>query len=227
MNKRIRMPILVGLLSLALVLAACDRPSATNAISSPAANTAQDVPTQSPDEIAAQQTQEASGQNNEPNAAATGTPIPAANPNPTAVPVPTQSPDVQPQPTAVPAANNNSTQPTAVPSTGTCKSPYTVQLGDRLFSIGRLCNVNPYSIAQVNGIFPPYFIYPGQQLAIPGISPGPQPTTMPGGNVYVVKPGDNLFRIALAYGRTMQAIAAANGLSNYNLIFVGQTLVIP
>jgi LysM repeat protein len=45
--------------------------------------------------------------------------------------------------------------------------------------------------------------------------------------VHVVAPGENLFRISLRYGVTMQAIAAANGISNINLIFVGQRLTIP
>jgi LysM repeat protein len=45
--------------------------------------------------------------------------------------------------------------------------------------------------------------------------------------VHVVVPGDNLFRISLRYGVSMQAIASANGITNFNLIFVGQRLTIP
>jgi LysM repeat protein len=45
--------------------------------------------------------------------------------------------------------------------------------------------------------------------------------------VHVVQPGENLFRISLRYGVSMQAIASANGISNLNLIFVGQRLTIP
>jgi len=43
----------------------------------------------------------------------------------------------------------------------------------------------------------------------------------------VVQRGDNLFRIALRYGTTVQAIASANGIANPALIYVGQTLKIP
>jgi LysM repeat protein len=43
----------------------------------------------------------------------------------------------------------------------------------------------------------------------------------------VVQPGENLFRIALRYGTTAQAIAAANNLPNIHLIYVGQVLRIP
>lgn len=43
---------------------------------------------------------------------------------------------------------------------------------------------------------------------------------------YVVRQGDNLFRIALRFDTTVQAIMTANGLPNYN-IYVGQRLRIP
>jgi len=46
------------------------------------------------------------------------------------------------------------------------------------------------------------------------------------GQVHVVQPGENLFRIALRYGVTVQAIQAANGLNSY-IIYVGQSLIIP
>lgn len=44
---------------------------------------------------------------------------------------------------------------------------YTVRYGDTLFSIGRRFGVNPYYIAQVNGLRNPNFIYAGQVLHIP------------------------------------------------------------
>jgi len=44
--------------------------------------------------------------------------------------------------------------------------------------------------------------------------------------IHVVQRGENLFRIALRYGTTVQAIMAANGLTDYN-IHVGQQLRIP
>ena len=53
-----------------------------------------------------------------------------------------------------------------------------------------------------------------------GRIPAQQTTT------HVVQPGQNLFRIALRYGTTVDAIMAANGLSNHT-IYVGQRLVIP
>lgn len=44
---------------------------------------------------------------------------------------------------------------------------------------------------------------------------------------YVVRPGDTLFKISRQYGVTVQAIAEANHIINPNLIYVGQTLMIP
>ena len=45
--------------------------------------------------------------------------------------------------------------------------------------------------------------------------------------VYVVQPGDTLFKISLKFNVSMQAIMAANGITNPNLIFAGQVLTIP
>lgn len=42
---------------------------------------------------------------------------------------------------------------------------------------------------------------------------------------HTVQPGENLFRIALYYGTTVEAIQAANGLASVH-IYVGQQLVI-
>jgi murein DD-endopeptidase MepM/ murein hydrolase activator NlpD len=53
------------------------------------------------------------------------------------------------------------------------------------------------------------------------------PTQDGDGDVYVVQAGDTLFAIALRLGVTATDLAAANDLSNPNLIFVGQRLIIP
>lgn len=47
------------------------------------------------------------------------------------------------------------------------------------------------------------------------------------GSAYVVKAGDSLSAIAQQYGVSLQAIMAANNISNPSLIHVGQRLVIP
>ncbi len=58
----------------------------------------------------------------------------------------------------------------------------------------------------------------------------PTPTTTPPSAcraIYVVRRGDNLFRIALRYGTTYTEIARVNGLPNPRLIYPGQQLCIP
>lgn len=49
----------------------------------------------------------------------------------------------------------------------------------------------------------------------------------PTGKTYTVKSGDTLYSIARTYGVTVTALAKANNITNYNLIRVGQVLVIP
>ncbi len=72
----------------------------------------------------------------------------------------------------------------------------------------------------------------------PTVEPTAEPTatavatttaeTGPNGEpIHIVQAGENLFRIALRYGTTVEAIAQANGITNPALIWVGQKLVIP
>jgi LysM repeat protein len=48
-----------------------------------------------------------------------------------------------------------------------------------------------------------------------------------GGQTHTVQGGENLFRIALRYGLTVEQLAAANGITDATRIYVGQILVIP
>jgi LysM repeat protein len=102
---------------------------------------------------------------------------------------------------------------------------HVVQRGENLFRIALSYNTTVGAIAAANGIGNPRLIHVGQKLTIPqgeGTTPPPG-----GGRTHVVQPGENLFRIALRYGTTAQAIAAANNLPNIHLIYVGQVLRIP
>jgi putative chitinase len=49
----------------------------------------------------------------------------------------------------------------------------------------------------------------------------------PACGIHIVQWGENLFRIALRYGTTVEAIASANGIVNPNRIYAGQRLIIP
>ena len=63
--------------------------------------------------------------------------------------------------------------------------------------------------------------------------PAPTPTSSAadegttGTVTHVVQRGENLFRIALRYGTTVQAIASANGIANPASVYAGQRLIVP
>lgn len=118
-----------------------------------------------------------------------------------------------------------------------------VRPGDNLFRLSLYYGIPIQDIATRNGIVNIQIIIVGQQLVIPGCGTTgnpPPPTSVPGtyppypgnpgsggGQVYIVQQYDNLFRISLRYGVSINAIAAANGIYNINLIYIGQRLVIP
>lgn len=55
----------------------------------------------------------------------------------------------------------------------------------------------------------------------------PKAAEAQGGSTHVVQPGENLFRIALRYGFTVDYLAAVNGITDPTRIYVGQVLTIP
>lgn len=65
-----------------------------------------------------------------------------------------------------------------------------------------------------------------EATAEPTSEPTPE-ASQPTEQTYVVQAGDNLFRIALRFGVSLNELAAANNIANPRLIFVGQTLTIP
>lgn len=115
-------------------------------------------------------------------------------------------------------------------------STYVIKPGDTLFRIALNHGLTTQQLAQANGIINPEVIYAGQTLIIPGPggsansgsqgASGPEATTG-GSTTYLVKPGDNLFRIALNHGLTTHALAQANGITNYSVVYAGQVLTIP
>ncbi len=136
----------------------------------------------------------------------------------------------------IPTGGGSSNPP---PSTG--GSTYIVQPGDYISLIARRFNVSAAAILAANNISNPNLIFVGQVLTIPGGSGAtPVPTTGPNNppptstpappttsGKYTVQRGDTLNAIARRFGVTVQAIMAASGISNPNLIFVGQVLNIP
>jgi LysM repeat protein len=116
--------------------------------------------------------------------------------------------------------------PDAVPPTTGGQATHIVQPGETLFRIALQYETTVDAIAKANNIVNPWFIYVGQELIIP-TGGGGVPSPGPGGQTYVVQPGDTLYSIAVRYDTTTQALMVANNLSNPNLIYVGQTLKLP
>ncbi len=133
--------------------------------------------------------------------------------------VPAGSPTATPVPSGTPAATPVPTPTTAPGGVG---FPYVVQWGDNLFSIARRFGVTVDAIVRANNLPNANVIRAGQVLIIPTLpAPGPGPTT------YVVLAGDNLYRISLKFGVSVEAIVAVNHIVNPWLIRAGQVLVIP
>lgn len=110
---------------------------------------------------------------------------------------------------------------------------HVVAPGENLYRISLRYNVSMASIAQRNNIANYNLIYVGQRLVISGSSGGTGPTPVPstpapgGGTVtYTVVRGDTLGNIARRFNTTVADIASRNGITNPNLIYVGQVLTI-
>lgn len=96
---------------------------------------------------------------------------------------------------------------------------HVVQQGETLYSIARRYGVSVQEIARANRITNPDCIYVGQRLVIP--------SSQSACGVHVVQAGETMLQIAMRYGVDAWAIARANGITNLNLIYVGQRLTIP
>jgi LysM repeat protein len=135
------------------------------------------------------------------------------------LPITYVTPNTPPPAQTVPPPNNGGTS-----QGGT--QVYIVRAGDSLKTIAARYGTTWQILAAVNGIINPNVIYPGQRLIIAYSLPT-NPNPPPAARVYVVQSGDTLYRIALNYGVTVQAIMTANNLPNANVIYAGQRLVIP
>ncbi len=102
---------------------------------------------------------------------------------------------------------------------------HVVQPGENLFRIGLRYGVTVNALVAANALGNANHIWVGQRLIIPSGNT-PAPGSSPS-RVHVVQRGENLFRIALRYGLSYQALAAANGIVNPNHVYVGQRLRIP
>jgi LysM repeat protein len=139
--------------------------------------------------------------------------------------------DAETTPTPVPTATPEpvATSASSTVTTSSEGSSYVVRWGDTLSSIAQRFGTTVDDIKAINGMTSDFIIV-GQELIIPGGVDVPSDVvTSPAGDsgVHIVQPGENLFRIALRYGITVDAIAQANHIVNPWFIYVGQELTIP
>ena len=103
---------------------------------------------------------------------------------------------------------------------------HTVARDETMFSIALRYDTSVEAVRVTNGIANPALLYVGQQLTIPTADSTTNAPSSPDteGDTHVVGPGENLYRIALRYGITVQALAQLNGITNHHHIVVGQRL---
>lgn len=155
---------------------------------------------------------------------------------------PTNEPAQQPPPTATSAPQ----QPQQPPVSG-ADCVHEVRAGENMFRLSLLYGVPIVDIASRSGVANPNIILVGQRLTIPGCGTTgavPPPTSVPtqafgtggpttdtaaraGGVIHTVSQYETLFEISLLYGVPMNDIAIANGITNPNLIIIGDQLTIP
>ena len=122
---------------------------------------------------------------------------------------------------------------------------YVVKPGDMLRDIAARYGTTMSAIVRANGLDNPDMIYPGQKLIIPvpgsgaagssTATPTPETTSTPAaaadgpsaGIIHTVALGDTLASIGATYGVGALDIAQANDISDPDLIWVGQRLLIP
>jgi len=96
---------------------------------------------------------------------------------------------------------------------------YEVQSGDTLNQIAAELGVSKAELIAANGISNPDLIRVGQVLMIPG-------QTSSTGTTHIVSAGETLAGIAGQYGTSVGSLVSANGLTNPNLIRIGQQILV-
>jgi LysM repeat protein len=142
------------------------------------------------------------------------------------------SPETPTNPVAfVPPVSTN--PPVVVPPVDTGTTEYTVVAGDTLGKIAKAHGVTLKVLEAANPGVVPKKLKVGQKLQIPAavsgaaaVTPDATTPTASGEEIYKVKSGDTLTKIAKQYGLSVKAIESENSLSTTK-IKVGQKLKIP
>jgi LysM repeat protein len=126
-------------------------------------------------------------------------------------------------------------EPVPTPANRAAVTEYTVTKGDSFYTIAKKFGVTVKAIAAANPGIEPTKLQIGQKLQIPAapatsaepaVTPGALEMGRSGEQVYTVKSGDTLTKIASQFGTTIKALRSANNLET-DKIKVGQKLKIP
>jgi murein DD-endopeptidase MepM/ murein hydrolase activator NlpD len=116
---------------------------------------------------------------------------------------------------------------------------HTVESGETLQSIAAQYGVTIEALVAANNLASIDRINVGQLLRITPLETASPPTQAPmsvptsplsepaATIIHTVQPGETLFRIATRYGVTVNAMVAANNITDPTLIFAGQQLIVP
>ena len=96
---------------------------------------------------------------------------------------------------------------------------YTIESGDSLYSIANKYNISVNDLIDYNAL-PTTILTIGDTIKIPKVIVSNKE------NVYIVKPGDTLYKIASTYGISVNDLIDFNNLTS-NILSIGQELVIP
>jgi LysM repeat protein len=133
-------------------------------------------------------------------------------------------------------ANTNTLPPVAQPAPMTSATEYVIAKGDNFSTIAKKFHVSVKALMDANPGVEPTKLKIGQKISIPpatasGTSSTSSGTTgstpgAPGEQVYTVKSGDSLTKIANDFGTTVKALRSLNNLKTDKIV-VGQKLKIP
>ena len=104
-----------------------------------------------------------------------------------------------------------------------------IQSGDTLTELAIEYNTTVERLVELNNIPNPNLIFAGATLIVPSgeTEEDSDQNSTSGQSIYIVRNGDTLDEIADQFGTTPTAIAIENNITNINLIYVGQRLIIP
>ena len=134
-------------------------------------------------------------------------------------------PEPFPTPRPSPLAPRPSPSPTNPPAVGTTFVEHTVQPGDTLLDMATTYDVPMAAIQLQNEMGDSTVVQVGQVLSIPPRAGWEGASRF--WVVHVVKAGETLVGIARTYGLKAADLKAVNGLSDADLIVVGQELILP